>query len=120
MNNNSAVFREKHHGSPQKSGLIVKICDQMVHVLNITLESVRLENSVDLSAGVFDLTLYPVDKNGEAQMKDGIKAAASVTGKDNRSITLAFETSTYPLSKLIIRTQALQQGIKPYHLKIGL
>jgi len=92
----------------------------MVGVLTITLESIRLENSVDLSAGVFDLTLYPVDENGQARLGDGIKAAASVTGKDNRSITLAFKTSTYPLSKLIIRTQASQQGIKPYHLKIGL
>lgn len=92
----------------------------MVSVLDVTLETILVESFGEVAPGDVGLTLYPVDESGKVLLDFGIAATAKVIGRQNGSIRLAFRTSTYPLSKLIIRCLALRQGIEPYHAKIGL
>jgi hypothetical protein len=84
------------------------------------LETIQLEPFAESASGDLALTLYPVDEDGEIRLDGGIGAVARVIGRDALSIRMAFKTSTYPLSKLIIRSLASRQGIEPYHPKIGL
>lgn len=101
-------------------GLMVKICGHMAPALDLTLETVKIETFGARVPDDVDLTLYPVDKDGQARLEAGIEAAASVVEQTGSTIRLAFKTSTYPLSKLIVRCLAARQGIEPYHSKIGL
>lgn len=100
---------------------MVKIGGRMVGVLDATLQTIRLDSIAGGRPGGHVLvTLYPVGEDGRIQTEAGVEALASVVDQKDGATRLSFKISTYPLSKLIIRSLARRQGIEPYHSRIGL
>jgi len=96
-------------------GLIARVGNQLVEVLDISMGGMKLEKTFDAAAGPLGFVLIPRHEN-KLDLNKGVKASGTVVRVEDDGVAIQF-AATYALSKLVVWITSEKLGVAPHMVK---
>jgi len=97
-------------------GLIARVGDKLVKVLDMSATGIRLERNFALGDGLMEFTLFR--RTGTSlELNKSVKVTGKLARQDQHSVAFSFQNSSYALAKLVVWHASGQLGVAPHMVK---
>ena len=111
-----AVGERRKRPRQSGNGLMARIGNQLVDVIDLSDSAVKVARGFDPAKGPMEFTLFR--RNGSSlELNSGVKARGQVMRVDAESVVIDFLANSYALAKMVVWHTSGRLGVAPHLVK---